>query len=319
MTDCSDQLEVTAKRIAVSEQSPTLNKALGRASRTIQSAIVREFEARGLGTPKFRRQGSVSLGTVIKPPPDGEVDIDLGVYLSGMGSDPDSWVRPTTVQDWIVEATEGITLLPPERRSKCVRLTYSGQYHVDLPVYIRTDEDEYGNSCFVADRQSNDWVPSNPRAFEEWFWNRVDKQRERALLIVRLLKLWRQQCLSKDNIKPPSGFVFTVFCGIYIKRNQRLDVAFGDLLHLMMDHVESNGFELPNPVVQDENILERLTTRQRSYFAERLERAVSNVDRALKARTTHKSDEYWRRLFGIAYPLRTALSRHSHLIDDEGE
>jgi hypothetical protein len=317
--DCSDQLKVTAKRIAVSQQSPTLNKALGRASTTIQRAIVKEFNERGLGTPKFRRQGSVSLGTVIKPPPGGEVDIDLGVYLSGMGSDPDSWVRPTTVQDWIVEATEEITLQPPERRSKCVRLTYSGRYHVDLPVYIRAEEDEDGNSCFVADRQSNEWVPSNPKAFEDWFWTKVDRQRQRALLAVRLLKLWRQHCLSRDNIKPPSGFVFTVFAGMYLKRYQRLDVAFGELLHSTMDHVDSNGFELANPVVQDENILERLTARQTEYFAERLQRAVYNVDRALKARTTHKADEYWRRLFGIAYPRRTALSRHSHLIDSEEE
>ena len=113
--------------------------------------------------PLFLIQGSYAMDTIVNPL-DGDYDIDDGVYLQNIESDKDKWPAPEIVHQWIYKAVEGHTDEKPQNKKSCIRVVYSNNYHIDLPVY-----GIYENDAYLAEISENGWHVSEPRLILKWF------------------------------------------------------------------------------------------------------------------------------------------------------
>ena len=88
--------------------------------------------------PKFHGQGSFMMHTNLNPiaGSNAEYDLDDGVYLQCLGTDPTEWPTAETVHGWIIDAVKSATSEPPKNKARCVRVRYAADYHIDLPVML---------------------------------------------------------------------------------------------------------------------------------------------------------------------------------------
>src|SRR5690625_2589681 len=89
-------------------------------------------------SPHFWIQGSANnkVNTQILYK-DDTCDLDDGVYFFREAD-----VEAKTLQGWVKDAVQDATSTTPEHRRKCIRVKYQGDYHIDLPVYCKSDEDD---------------------------------------------------------------------------------------------------------------------------------------------------------------------------------
>lgn len=117
-------------------------------------------------------QGSMRLGTTVKPVGRDEFDIDLVAQLDYAQHD-----TPTEVYRAIgarLRANKTYeALLEPKNR--CWRLNYaeSSGLHMDITPAIRNTSCNNGG-LLVPDRELSDWSPSNPAGYADWFEQRAD-------------------------------------------------------------------------------------------------------------------------------------------------
>lgn len=144
--------------------------------------------------PKFRGQGSYYLGTMIRTKED-TCDLDNGVYFF-----PKPKETATTMQNWVWDAVENATSEKPQHRSKCIRVVYQGDYHIDLPVYYKESETNDADKPHLAIKDIG-WSPSDPKEFKLWFRKQTDNEGQ-LVKIVRFLKkhgvITRQRKCQKD-------------------------------------------------------------------------------------------------------------------------
>lgn len=123
-------------------------------------------------------QGSMRLGTTIKPYANDEFDIDLVVKLPNVNK----YENPNTIKEYI-----GNRLKDHETYKKNIeslnrgwRLNYAGDFHMDITPAIPNNDasaEEYRfakDAEYVPDKKLQDWKDSNPKGFAEWF-DEIDK------------------------------------------------------------------------------------------------------------------------------------------------
>jgi hypothetical protein len=117
--------------------------------------------------PDLYPQGSVALGTTVKPLKGDEYDVDLVCQLA---VDHASVPRPVLLLDMIEARMRESELYRDrlERKRRCLRVNYEHDFHLDiLPA---CPDPESGDHCLVVpDRQDTQWRASNPKGFIEWF------------------------------------------------------------------------------------------------------------------------------------------------------
>lgn len=151
-------LEITAtQREAAEQHYLAIAKWLGG----VEDAPFRLYE------PQIYPQGSLRLGTTVKPLSDGEYDLDLVYELQ---VDYTKIPRPVSLLDLIELRLRqhGTYRDKVERKNRCVRVNYSGQFHLDiLPAALDL---VCGGTCVrVPDRTTQDWKASNPRGYAKFF------------------------------------------------------------------------------------------------------------------------------------------------------
>lgn len=111
-------------------------------------------------------QGSVRIGTTVKPEHDEEFDLDTVVHLEkGLIE-----MSPFTLYDKIkhrLDAHEYYkTILDPKNR--VLRLNYKGDFHMDImPGCQEFEYDE--DRIRIPDKERKKWMPSNPKGYAKWF------------------------------------------------------------------------------------------------------------------------------------------------------
>lgn len=151
-------LEITATQREAAEQHYL---AIARWLGGVEEAPFRPYE------PQIYPQGSLRLGTTVKPLSDGEYDLDLVYELQ---VDYNRIPRPVALLDLIELRLRqhGTYRDKVERKNRCVRVNYSGQFHLDiLPAALDLI---CGGTCVrVPDRSTQDWKASNPRGYAQFF------------------------------------------------------------------------------------------------------------------------------------------------------
>jgi len=239
--------------------------------------------------PKFRGQGSYSMGTMIRTKED-TCDLDNGVYFF-----PKPKETGTTLQKWIKDAVEDATSTPPQHREKCIRVIYAGDYHIDLPVYYKENETNDSENPHLAVKNS-DWSKSDPKEFKDWFH---DKKDEKGQLVrtVRFLKAW----CDNSTKKMPNGLTMTVLASNHIKYNDRDDIALRDTLKEINSRLKSS-WSCVMPTTPKDDLLENYIG-DKDYFFEAVDAFIEDADKAIdKEKNQLKASKLWQKHLGSYFP-----------------
>ena len=113
--------------------------------------------------PQVFPQGSVAIGTTVKPVGREDHDVDSVALLLGTFAPMELY---ELVRDRLKEHRYYQTIL--ELKKRCVRLNYEGNIHLDvLPAQPRMPLSVRG--LLVPDRELRSWSPSDPKGFVTWF------------------------------------------------------------------------------------------------------------------------------------------------------
>ncbi len=239
--------------------------------------------------PKFRGQGSYSLGIMIRTK-DDTCDLDDGVYFF-----PKPKETATTMQNWIWDAVENASSEKPQHRSKCIRVIYKGDYHIDLPVYYKESETNDSENPHLAVKDGG-WTKSDPKEFKNWFKEQKDKEGQ-LVKIVRYLKAW---CDNRVK-KMPNGLTMTVLACKNIKHNYRDDICLRDTLKEIKSSLE-NSWSCKMPTTPHDDLLEKFNG-DKDYFFESIESFIDDATKAIEQETNQlKASKLWQKHLGSYFP-----------------
>lgn len=235
--------------------------------------------------PTFVQQGSFAIKTVVNPI-SGEYDIDDGLYLNHL--DEDNLPKTETAHGWIVKALKDHTKDGPLDKKNCVRIIYSGDYHVDIPIYTKQDDEN-----LLARKGDDQWINSDSKGFNEWFYKKLDLHGEQIRRIVKYLKAYKDY----KGINIP-GIVFTVL-GInnFTYYKDRDDTCLVKVAESCLSYL-SNDTNLYMPVEPYDNILEKYSKSKIDELKILFKELSESGGKAIDVKDYDESVEYWGILLG---------------------
>lgn len=286
---------------------------------SIRDDIRKYFDTnRDKHTVAFKGQGSYSMNTMIEPL-SSEFDLDDGVYIFGKEEDKPS---VQTVHEWIYNAIKDRTSSDPMKKNTCVRVIYKKDYHVDLPIYYKTD---YSDEQFVLDdeipllaHKGKGWVESDPYAFKKWFDEQA-KNKPQLKRIVRYLKAWSNK-KQEDNrsLRFPSGMVFTILASENFVANERDDKALLETLKAIQQKIDNERYSYASyscfrPTVnRHENLLNKYSSANtKSCFLNALDSFIKSGEQALELDSRKDACAKWQKHLGDRFPCSNVKENDS--------
>ena len=129
--------------------------------------------------PQIYAQGSIRLGTTVKPLAHVEFDVDLVCEFGIKPSDD-----PAIVKQMVGDRLKANKIYKEmiQEKPRCWELNYAGQFHMDvLPAIPDVNKD--GGCLWVPDKNLGGWKPSNPKGYADWF--KVEMQPYQRILEKR--------------------------------------------------------------------------------------------------------------------------------------
>lgn len=247
----------------------------------------------GVGSPfkgfglRIYPQGSMALGTTVRPL-EGPHDLDFVFELdiSHQLIKPMALLR--AFYGFLKQHGTYKELV--SLKNRCVRLTYSDEFYMDILPACR--DDTFGNTCIqVPDRELADWSPSNPKGYMKWFQDRGFSMRrvlmEKAAepvpaqqnaddklplqLAVQLIKRWRDLYYPDDKLAPIS-VVLTTLAGWVYQGESSPGLALSGILDRIVTAIEGTELRgerivVKNPSNELEDLSERWRGNPEAYVA----------------------------------------------------
>ena len=293
MADCHDALQEFSSKITLSS---TNKEALRNGRKALRNKIRKHFqEILDQEAPKFKPQGSFAMGTIINPI-KGEYDLDDGVYLTNLDEDSSKWPTAETVHNWIVEAVKNHTSESPIDKRTCVRVVYSGNYHIDLPIY---GYNEKTDAAYLAEKGQTTWPLSDPGALNDWFRHEVDSKGNQLRKTVKYIKAWADNKSSLGKL--PCSLALTVLTVNNYQTSDRDDIAVAETARSISNQLAISTI-FTNPVNPAEVLSDKCTESQMDNLEARLSDLVGNADKALREEDETSACERWQREFGDRFP-----------------
>lgn len=258
----------------------------------LREKVKDSFSEEGRKKPTFCGQGSYMMKTTTNPLNDGEYDIDDGVYIQGYSDEEiDNWPSTATVHNWIKKAIKDHTSQNPIDKNTCIRVVYAGDYHIDLPAYVEKDE-----VIYLA-HKANGWVESDPKAFTNWFVDKVKDEGEQLRSIVKYLKAWKDY---KDiDFK---GIAITILVGNhYCSYKDRDDLALLGTVTSILEELEID-FKCKKPVAPGEDIFNGYSDTRKNSIINGLASLKNNLQKAVDEKNEEEACNMMRKLFGDRFP-----------------
>lgn len=273
-------LEITAtQRTAAEQHYLSISRWLGGE----EGAPFRPYE------PQIYPQGSLRLGTTVKPLSDGEYDLDIVYELQ---IDYTLIPRPVTLLDMIEQRLRehGTYRHMVERKNRCVRVNYQGQFHLDiLPAAL---DRVCGGTCVrVPDRSTEWWKPSNPRGYANYFEQRAlteatfaggsvkasveqlpdhlpHEAKTTLQKEVQLIKRLRDITFAGNCELAPISIVLTTLAANNYWGERSVALAIGRTLDSVCAQIPSQGrLYVFNPSNPEEDLSERWDKQPETYVA----------------------------------------------------
>lgn len=246
--------------------------------------------------PDFEEQGSFAMGLIIRPI-EGDYDLDDGMYLKCIGSDPANWPATTTVQGWIVKAVEGATRDDPKCMKRCVRIPYKDGYHIDIPSY---GIDQTGKTrVFKKNQDPKDFDESNPVDLVSWFEGR------KALFatlpdVIRFFKGWRD--FKGGALLKLKSVAVTILISEKIVSNARYDLAVRDTALACEAYLRGGG-DICKPVAPGDDLTSHWTSQDRADISDAFKSLAEQAQKAIDAEKIREGALIWQGQFGTRFPV----------------
>jgi hypothetical protein len=135
-----------------------------------------------LASIAIRLQGSVAIGTSVKPIGANEYDVDLVAHVA----DVDVAVSPASLKKCIGDRLRSNGSYAPllAEKPRCWRLSYAGEFHLDITPSIPNPSCAMGGEL-VPDKTLKIWKATNPQGYRAKF-------ERRAALAARIRNLRRK-------------------------------------------------------------------------------------------------------------------------------
>jgi SMODS domain-containing protein len=162
------QLDQLLQEVTVALQlTPTQYRLAEERYRAVGSWLGDPASTLAVLRPIIYPQGSMALQTTVKPREAEEFDLDLVLQVEPISQDP----LVLYEQVYRRLADHGAYIQQLERMKRCIRLNYSGEFHLDI-LPARADRSRGGTAVQVPDRKLEQWMPSNPLGYRDWFEER---------------------------------------------------------------------------------------------------------------------------------------------------
>ena len=224
--------------------------------------------------PEIYPQGSIILGTAVKPLVGDEFDVDLVCELN-ISKDSNQSAVKRIVGRRLLQNEKYKSIL--HEKNRCWRLEFAGQFHMDILPAI---PDIYkANGCIlVPDRELKEWSPSNPKGYAKWFESRMSVIK-RAMLearaaedlpnndyirtplqrSVQILKRHRDVVFNDNKENAPVSIILTTLAAKAYNNESDLYEALTNIINRMPEQVDIiSGFPaVLNPTNPDENFADK--------------------------------------------------------------
>lgn len=299
----------------------------------VSSWLDREGSVLSNYSPSIYPQGSMRIGTTVKPLSREEHDLD---FVCEVQETAGSFRSPLELLNLVVlrlEQNEKYASVM-EVKNRCVRLTYQNEFHMDiLPACV---DPSAGSDCLlVPDRESRSWKASNPKGFAEWFERRcqlrpaldVDTILERAEPVpaqqaareketlrraVQLLKRWRDLRYERNPDLAPISMVLTTLAADRYAGQRSLAEAITGILDGVASLIETcrPRILILNPANLREDLSERWEERPKyEAFVDGIRRLRRSWEIISQTRGVPEVSQLLEKLFGE--PVKTALAKQT--------
>jgi len=231
-------------------------------------------------SPQLYPQGSISLGTTVKPRQRDEYDVDLVCQLAIDGRLLDD---PIILLDLVEERLRASAVYEPliERKNRCIRVNYERQFHLDI-LPACPDYDAGGSCLLIPDVKLDGFCKTNPQGFIAWFKVQTLKRRMMAFdeaikgaamplpapqpahykqilqLAVQLFKRWRDIYYSGIENVAPVSIILTTLSGKHYGGEQSIIQALASIAEGINGSIPSQGrLVVTNPANAEEDLSDR--------------------------------------------------------------
>ncbi len=179
--------------------------------------------------------GSWSHRTIIKPVcSDDEFDADILLYVEERGD----WLPKDYIEQlYSTFHASGVYESLAKRKTRCVRIDYAGDFHIDVVPYMERDGSHFITNCLEPADEGR-FEASDPEAFSSWIDDRQRISNGKFIKVVRLLKYLRDY----KNTFSCVSIILTTLLGNEVNE---IEAAYSPQLHA----------DLPSALV---TVLERL-------------------------------------------------------------
>ncbi|HHY68152.1 MAG TPA: nucleotidyltransferase [Alicyclobacillus sp.] len=213
----NDQLDDLLRRICVMlEITPTQRDEVERHYNAVSAWLAADESLFDGADIQIYPQGSLRLGTTVKPLSGQEFDLDLVCEIQKVWrSDMNPLTTLNTIEKRLRE--HGTYAPMVERMNRCIRLNYAGEFHMDiLPAYPIGPHKQ--GFLKVPDRELKGWKDSNPRGYADWF---EDRCKQVSLVFDKKAEAEPLPSPEIPDVKPP------LKRAVQLMKRYR-DVYFGD-------------------------------------------------------------------------------------------
>ena len=284
MDEKSNQLNILLKRVV--DEIRITPSMLDKAESSYKA--VRQWLIDGIPDATITPQGSINLGTTIKPVSDiDDYDIDL-VCLLKKSQNYEAKTIKHKVGNRLKENKRYLTKINEEGEGKrCWKMQYD-EFHMDiLPCVPKTEYIEpFSTEIRLTHKISSNVYEdrfSNPYGYKKWFESRMKeilkiekdayakKKNTRVedvptfrvctplQMAIQLLKRNRDICFEHDSDNSPISVIITTLAAKAYNGEENLYLAICNILNHMEEYIEIRDgiYWIANPVSEEENFADK--------------------------------------------------------------
>ena len=281
--------------------------------------------------PTIYPQGSMSLQTTVKPRAQDEFDLDLVCLLE---IDPSVGAAHLfrLVQERIADNGKYRSIL--EIRSRCIRLNYARQFHLDI-IPACPNPEQAGTAILIPDRELQSLKNSNPKGYIRWFDGKCEQKlsiyakegveplpetgggKACLRLITQLTKRHRDVVYADDPASPASIALTTLLGNAYRGEGVCTDALLSALDEVAVLIAGTQGIlVISNPVDPSENLTRKWTLLTHRRFREFVLNFRERMRHLLTLQGIQAVQTELEALFGEA-PARASIQELAKKVNDD--
>ena len=239
---------------------------------------------------RFASQGSWAHKTIIRPPTSrNDFDVDLLAFVDFK----EHWSASNYIDNLHNIFHENkIYEKKIKRKTYCVQLNYSDEFHVDIvPCIIK------GNGYQVCNSKENNFEPTNPEEYTSWFHRKNIYSNNHLAKVVRLLKYLRG---IKNNFSVASIILSTLSAQNVEQSWDDLPTAFFEITQRIKNylHAHQNVPCIANPVLPNENLTKLWENNKYQNFRKQFIFCSDQIKDAYFEKHHQESINKWQDIFG---------------------